>query len=395
MRVAVQEAVAVGAVDVEAEQDLAPARALFVAVAEDLREAAAVDELGDDHALAAEVAHHLRHVDERVAAVLAGERAVVGRLELVVELLGDALTQLVGDLLGVEARRDPAEQLQHHADVLEVGADDVLDAGVLDLDGDRAAVVQLRLVDLADRGCGYRLLVELGERVLEGLAEVVLDDLLHVFEGDARGHRLQLGELGLELLAVGLGDRADVDHAERLADLHGRALHRPEHGDDAVRRLEVLAADGLVLLLGRADDVRRRRPRRARGRTRREPSEPRHPPDARLVHPLVVSHGPQASKASTVIDGPLIAALGDNSPLISRGIANVRNETVAFRNNAIPWEQSTNAFASSASSCRRRWPRRPARSSRSSSCASRAATHSLRARPAGRAPLGDHRQDRR
>ena len=233
---------------------------------------------------------------------------MVGGLELVVELLGDALAQLVGDLLGVEARRDPPEQLQHHADVLEVGADDVLDAGVLDLDGDGAAVVQLGLVDLADRGGGDRLLVELGERVLQRLAEVVLDDLPHVLEGDARGHRLQLGELGLELLAVGLGDRADVDHAERLADLHGRALHRPEHGDDAVRRLEVLAADGLVLLVLSADDVRRSRPRRTRGRTRREPSEPRHPPDARLVHPLVVSHVGQASKASVVIDAPLIAA---------------------------------------------------------------------------------------
>src|SRR3954454_15638735 len=218
VRVAVEQAVAVRAVDVEAEEDLAPARALLVGVVEDLREAPAVDEVGDDHALRAQLGDDLGHEDERVVAVLAGQRAVVGRLELVVELLGDALAQLVGDLAAVEAGGQPREQLEHHPHVLHVGADDVLDARVLDLDRDVApAVLERPAVDLPDRRGGDRLLVELGEDRAELAAEVGLDDLAHVLEGDLRGHVLQLGELGLELLAVWLGDRADVDDRQRLA----------------------------------------------------------------------------------------------------------------------------------------------------------------------------------
>ena len=63
--------------------------------------------------------------------------------------------------------------------------------------------------------------------------------LRHVLERHGRRHVLELGQLGLELLAVApRGTSADVDDRERLADLHRRALHRAEDGDDAVGGLQ-------------------------------------------------------------------------------------------------------------------------------------------------------------
>src|SRR3954470_17284314 len=162
--VAVEQAMPVRPVDVEAEEDLAPARAVLVGVAEDLGEAAALDVVGDDHPLAAQLGDDVGHDDERVVAVLARQRAVVGGLELVVELLGDALAQLVGDLAAVEAGGEAREQLEDEAHVLHVGADHVLDPRVLHLDRDvAAALLQRPAVDLPDRRGGDRLLVEVAE----------------------------------------------------------------------------------------------------------------------------------------------------------------------------------------------------------------------------------------
>ena len=112
-----------------------------------------VDDVGDD--------------DERVAAEDARHRALVLRLELVVELVADAAADLLGGRLDVEPRRDPLHQPQDHPEVLHVGPHRLGDARVLDLDRDVAPVVQLGAVDLADRGGRDRRLVELRERVLE------------------------------------------------------------------------------------------------------------------------------------------------------------------------------------------------------------------------------------
>ena len=112
-------------------------------------------------------------------------------------------------------------------------------ARVLHLHRHLAAVVQLRAVDLADRGGGDRLLVELGERLLQRLAHLLLDHLAHVLEGHLRRGVAQLGELLLELLAVVLGHQADVEEREHLAELHRGALHRAEHLHDLLGGLDV------------------------------------------------------------------------------------------------------------------------------------------------------------
>ena len=106
----------------EAVEDLAEAVAHVVGLALELGEPAAVHELGDDHALAEEVADDVGDADVRVAAVLARHRAVVGGLELVVELLRDALGDLLRDLLGREAWGDPGADLKNVGLLLKAGA---------------------------------------------------------------------------------------------------------------------------------------------------------------------------------------------------------------------------------------------------------------------------------
>ena len=94
MRVAGELAVAVEAAEEEAEDDLADAVALGLRAALELLEADAADELADEHALARERADDVGHDDERVPAEDPRERALVLRLELVVELLVDPLADL-------------------------------------------------------------------------------------------------------------------------------------------------------------------------------------------------------------------------------------------------------------------------------------------------------------
>ena len=53
-----------------------------------------------------------------------------------------------------------------------------------------------------------------------------------------------------------LGHEADVEEAEHLAELHRRALHRPQRGDDLLRRLEVAALERRLPALLVARQVR-------------------------------------------------------------------------------------------------------------------------------------------
>ena len=246
---------AVRAVDVEAKQDFAPARPLGVRFAAYVNKPAALDVLGDDHPLPAQLGDHRGHDDEWMAPVLARQRAVIRGLELVVELLGDALGYLLGDLFGVEAGREAGGDPKHQPQVLQVGADDIFDAGVLHLDGHRASVVKPGAEHLADRCGGDRLFVELGERGAEAFAEILLDHLAHVLERHTWGHRLQLSQLGLKLLPVRTRHHPGIEHRQRLPDLHRRSLHSPKHLDDAIGHLEGLTPQGVLGLVRRAASI--------------------------------------------------------------------------------------------------------------------------------------------
>ena len=265
VRVAREVAVPVERPEEEAEHDLAEAVARGAVLRLDLLEADPVDPLGDEHVLCRELGHDSRHVDERVPAPRAREGAVLLGLVLVVELVGEPLLDLGGHRLGVHARRDPLRHAHDQPQVLEVRPHRLRDARVLHLHRHVAAVVKPRPIDLADRGRGHRVLAELREHVAQPLAEVVLDDLPHLGEGDPRGGVAQLGELRLHpLLELGR-EGAGVDERGHLADLHRRALHLAEHVEDLLGRLHLAARRGGVPRLLAAREVRRLRGVAARG----------------------------------------------------------------------------------------------------------------------------------
>ncbi len=227
--------------------------------------------------------------DEGVTLEDPRQRALIACLELVVELLVDALADLGRGRLDVDARRDRAHDPQDHPEVLHVGPDRLGHPRVLDLDRHIAAVVQAGAVDLADRGRGDRLLVELGEQVHELVLELGLDHLAHVVEADVGSGVAQGAELALELVAVLLGDQPDVEEAQDLPELHRRALHRAERGDDLLGRLDVALLERGRLALRRTHDVRRLGGHLPRALARGKPADARRSRDPAGGH-LVLSH---------------------------------------------------------------------------------------------------------
>jgi hypothetical protein len=146
--------------------------------------------------------------------------------------------------------------------------------------------VESGAVDLADRGGRDRLCVELGEDLGDRLLELLLDHLLHVLEADLRGRVAQLAELALELLAVLLGDQADVEERHHLAQLHGRALHRPQRGHDLLGGLDLALLERLGRALVGAGDVGglgARLPHRLRGGDSPDPGGPANAAGGNLV----------------------------------------------------------------------------------------------------------------
>ncbi len=220
-----------------------------------------------------------------MAAEGAFDGPVALRLELVVELLRDALADLSSDRLRVQPRRHPLDQPQDQVEVAEVDLDRLGHARVLDLDRDPIPVVGDGAVDLADRGGGERLRLELGEVVADPAPEVALDDLADVVVPELRRVVAELGERGAELLLALLGEAGELDRREDLADLHRRPLHLAELAGD----LDGDAADALVgRLLGAllvAGQVRDPGPGPAEPLTGDHPAHAGGPPDATRADP--------------------------------------------------------------------------------------------------------------
>ena len=199
------------------------------AVADDLRERdPAVDPLADHHLRRA--AHHVRDQEVRVAVIGLGERALVVGLQPVVQLHLGALDEFVDHALHVGARGQLPEHAGQPPHGLEVGAQSLVGAGVLDLDGHRAAVAPHPLVHLADAGRGHRGVVELGEPFTPLGAQLSVEHPVNLGRRQRRGVLLQFGQ-GLAVGgAVLLGD-GGLEHRERLAHFHGAALELAEHAE--------------------------------------------------------------------------------------------------------------------------------------------------------------------
>ena len=169
-------------------------------------------------------------------------------------------------------------------EVVQVGLDDLVDQRVLDLDRHPPAVAQGAEVDLADRGGGEGLEVELLEEIVEVLQRAA-DLVLHHLGRHPRRLLLQraqhLGHLGRQQALV---------EAQHLADLHGGALELAQGLDDPCRVADqVLGRLELPGWAG-AGEVRDPVPHDRNPDPAGETAELEESPDGRGGE-LVVSHG--------------------------------------------------------------------------------------------------------
>ena len=161
--------------------------------------------------------------------------------------------------------------------------------GVLDLDGDLAAVLPDRAVYLADGRRRPGRVVELRERLPPGRAEVPGEDLVHGPRGQRRGRLLQLGQRG-PVRAGDLRRQGRLENGQRLAELHRSAL---ELAQDAENLL-----GGALLDLG-GDDLGRpateplaqaeRGPASQAGGEGGQFRGPGHGTSGEIVHPSILS----------------------------------------------------------------------------------------------------------
>ncbi len=249
MGVGVEVLEVVDRAEAETEDDLAEDVALVLVELLDLVEASPLHVVRDQNAAAREPRVDPRDEDEGVPVVSAGEGALVLRLELVVELLQNPLAQLRGDGLGVEAGREHLREPHDHAGVRQIRLEGVGDARVLHLDGDPRPVLQRGAVDLADRGGGERLRLDLGEHPVGWLLVLVLEDLVDLLPRHGGSAGPELCELLLVDLAVLGRQEVDVDEGRHLSDLHRRAFHLAQDGGHLESGLQVPSLEALLRLL--------------------------------------------------------------------------------------------------------------------------------------------------
>ena len=148
----------------------------------------------------------------------------------VVELLAQAGGDLDCDLGGVDRRIEALAQRQQQLQLVEIGFDRRLHVGILQLAGKLRAVERARLVHLAERGGGRRMMLEALEFLLPAGAELGLHAALD--EGPAHRRRLalQLDQL------VGVFRRQRVGNGgEQLRHLHDRPFQPAERRGERER----------------------------------------------------------------------------------------------------------------------------------------------------------------
>ena len=219
---------------VEAIDDLGVAVTDLVGLAADIVEAEPVDPVGDEHPPVAERRVNRRDENERMAPPEPGDLSVIGRLELVVAFLDDPLAQLGEDVFDVESRHELPQHRREQRQVAHVGFDRVGDAGVLDLDGDLAAVVGHASVHLPDAGGGSRLGIDPLEHAVGILAPLSRQDLAHLRPLDGAHAVTQRGETFLDVGRLVLVETGDLDRREHLAGLHRGATQDRELVDERI-----------------------------------------------------------------------------------------------------------------------------------------------------------------
>ncbi len=179
MRIAGNDAFAPNETEEETQHDLANTVALGLVELHDLLEPEAIDVLRDQHASRREVRVHAWHPDMRVVPEQPRESALVLRLDLVVELIGDALAHLAQQRSRIATRCQAAEDRAHEADRAQLTGDRVCDTRVLHLHRDALAVARAGAVDLTEGGDREWVRLENSEHVLHAGVEILLDHPSH------------------------------------------------------------------------------------------------------------------------------------------------------------------------------------------------------------------------
>ena len=255
MRIAERDPVAVEQAEEEAEDDLAVAVAQRLVLAAHRLEALALDVLGHEHAAGAQVGVDARHADERVAAHQPLDAPLVGRLELVVELLGDPLAHLGGQRLasspGASRLTSGSSSIALRRSVSTASATPGYWTFTATSSPSSVVARWTWPIDAAANARSSKSAKTVSQRPAELLAQ----QLLELGERDRRDVVAQLGELALELVLLVLGQAVELDHREHLADLHRRAAHPPELVDELAHERRGALALGRRGALGRADAV--------------------------------------------------------------------------------------------------------------------------------------------
>ena len=174
---------------------------------------------------------HPRYPDVLVARVGCGEGFLGGSFQPVIEFLCHPISQLGEQRLGVQAGHEHAEKPGNAAQLVKIADQCPACAWVLDLDGNLPPVAPDAAVHLADRGCGGRLVVEIGEAVPPLFAHVAREHLVHSLGRQRRCGFLQLGQ-GSPVRAGDLRGQCGLEDGYRLPELHGAALELAKDLED-------------------------------------------------------------------------------------------------------------------------------------------------------------------
>ena len=220
----------------------------------------AVEELHRQHVAARELGVGLGHrhqlqVELVLQAAEVRQRArLVAQVHLLADLHPEAVEQLqrgAGHLVAGLAHQDLEQRLHE----VEVGGHHVLDVGPQHLDRHRAPVEEAGPVHHGDGGRPDRVGLELGERVAQRQAEVLLHPLAHVGER----HRRARVEAGAELVGHVVAEHAGR-RGDDLAELHegpAEVLEALAQRPGQLRRRQRALADGAQLAEGGRGEVDR------------------------------------------------------------------------------------------------------------------------------------------
>ncbi len=245
MRIAVDHAVVVERHVPRAEHVVGERVALLERGVLEIGQALAIQPAHGQEAPGRQVRQHVRHMDRRLVAQHVAIERHVARLAPVVQLLAQALGQLLVDPGRVDRAVVAAIEAEDQPQLAKIGLDRALDARILQLAGQRPAVLRGRPVDLAERGGGRGVERELLEPALPARTKLGRHAPAH--EGPAHGRRLrlQLGELGSIFLRQGIGDRG-----EQLGNLHQGALQPAQGALQLLGMLRLVDPDAEQLLAG-------------------------------------------------------------------------------------------------------------------------------------------------